>query len=91
MFQESENNVMENERWDAEEEKSNLTTGKVKWFNAIKGYGFIESDKGGQDIFVHITAVLSAGLRTLEENQRIAFEVTSGKNGKSSATSLRVL
>ncbi len=56
------------------------TTGTVKWFNASKGYGFIVRD-GGQDVFVHHTAIVAEGYRTLEEGQRVEFEVTSGAKG----------
>ena len=56
--------------------------GIVKFFNAEKGYGFIKPDDGGRDIFVHITAVETAGLRSLAEGQRIAFEIEPDKKGK---------
>ena len=55
-------------------------TGKVKWFNNAKGYGFIERD-GGSDVFVHYSAIQSRGYRTLEENQRVQFEIVPGKKG----------
>ena len=55
-------------------------TGKVKWFNNAKGYGFIERD-GGSDVFVHYSAIQSSGYRSLEENQRVEFEVTQGPKG----------
>ena len=69
-----------------------MATGKVKWFNAQKGYGFIAPDNGGRDIFVHISAVERAGLRSLAESQAVSFEViTDRKSGKDSADQLRAL
>jgi CspA family cold shock protein len=63
-------------------------TGTVKFFNADKGYGFITPDTGGQDAFVHISAVERAGFSTLRENQRVSYELEAGKSGKSSAVNL---
>ena len=69
-----------------------VATGKVKWFNETKGYGFIAPDGGGNDVFVHISAVERAGLRSLNENQAVSFEVaTDLKSGKLSADQLRAL
>ncbi len=69
-----------------------MATGKVKWFNDQKGYGFIAPDGGGKDIFVHISAVERAGLRSLAESQAVSFEVTTDrKSGKDSAEQLRAL
>ena len=65
-----------------------MSTGTVKWFNPTKGYGFIEPEDGGKDVFVHISAVERAGLSTLREGQKIEFEVVAGQNGKSSAENL---
>jgi cold shock protein len=65
-----------------------MATGTVKWFNPTKGYGFIQPQAGGKDVFVHISAVQRAGLASLTEGQRIEFELTTGHNGKSSATNL---
>ena len=65
-----------------------MSTGTVKWFNPTKGYGFIEPEDGGKDVFVHISAVERAGLSTLREGQKVDFEVVAGQNGKSSAESL---
>ena len=66
-----------------------MTTGTVKWFNAAKGYGFIMPEDGGKDVFVHVTAVQAAGLRGLDEGQRVTYEVTM-ERGKAAATNLRV-
>lgn len=69
-----------------------MATGKVKWFNEQKGYGFIAPDGGGKDIFVHIGAVERVGLRSLAESQAVSFEVTTDrKSGKDSAEQLRAL
>ncbi|WP_374331995.1 cold-shock protein [Aestuariivirga sp.] len=69
-----------------------MATGKVKWFNETKGYGFIAPDDGGKDVFVHISAVERAGLRSLREDQAVSFEVTSDrKTGKQSAEQLKAL
>lgn len=66
-----------------------MPTGTVKFFNSTKGFGFIQPDDGSKDVFVHISAVESAGLGTLSENQKVSFEVQTGNNGKSSATNLK--
>jgi len=69
-----------------------LATGKVKWFNDAKGYGFIQPDDGTKDVFVHISAVERAGLRSLQENQAVSFELqTDRRSGKVSADQLRPL
>ena len=66
-----------------------MNTGTVKWFNEQKGYGFIQPDNGSKDIFVHISAVERAGLRTLKEGQKVSFEiVTDKRTGRSSAGNL---
>jgi len=65
-----------------------MATGTVKWFNATKGYGFIEPAEGGKDVFVHISAVERAGMAGLREGQKIEYEVVEGRNGKSSAENL---
>jgi CspA family cold shock protein len=67
------------------------TNGTVKFFNSTKGFGFIQPEDGSKDVFVHISAVELAGLGTLSENQKVSFEVQTGKNGKSSATNLKAL
>ena len=67
-----------------------MATGTVKWFNATKGFGFIRPDAGGTDVFVHISAVERAGMRDLNEGQKIAYEVVADKRtGKSSADNLK--
>jgi CspA family cold shock protein len=71
--------------------RSGMPTGTVKWFNGTKGYGFIAPDDGGKDIFVHISAVERAGLKGLNENQKVGFELQSGRDGKESAGDLRLL
>ncbi|MFN0264237.1 cold-shock protein [Tepidamorphus sp. 3E244] len=66
-----------------------MATGTVKWFNATKGYGFIEPESGGSDVFVHISAVERAGMGSLNEGQKINYEVTQdSRSGKSSADNL---
>jgi CspA family cold shock protein len=67
-----------------------MTQGTVKWFNSQKGFGFIQPDDGSKDVFVHISAVERAGMRSLNEGQKISFEVVADrKTGKSSADNLR--
>jgi|TARA_B100000315_G_scaffold161372_1_gene149830 CspA family cold shock protein len=70
------------------ESDSNMSVGTVKWFNSVKGYGFISPDDGSKDAFVHISAVERAGLPDLAEGQRVEYELQPGKNGKSSAENL---
>ena len=62
-----------------------MAQGTVKWFNAEKGFGFIAQDGGGPDVFVHYSAIQSSGFRSLDENQRVEFEVTQGKKGPQAA------
>ncbi len=66
-----------------------MPTGTVKFFNADKGYGFIAPEDGGDDSFVHITAVQAAGMQTLEKEQRITYDVETGRNGKEAAVNLQ--
>jgi CspA family cold shock protein len=68
-----------------------MPTGTVKWFNATKGYGFIEPDEGGNDVFVHISAVQSAGMDGLNEGQKISYELEQGRNGKTAAGALKAV
>jgi CspA family cold shock protein len=71
-------------------EQSTMSTGTVKWFNAQKGFGFIQPDDGGKDVFVHISAVERAGMYNLNEGQKITFEVVRNpKNGKDAAENLK--
>lgn len=66
-----------------------MATGTVKWFNPTKGFGFIKPDEGKQDVFVHISAVQAAGLKMLEENDKISYELKE-ERGKESATNLKM-
>ena len=65
-----------------------MPTGTVKWFNPDKGFGFIQPEDGGRDVFVHITAVQAAGLQSLNENQKVSYEVVA-ERGKEAAANLR--
>ncbi|CAN5237794.1 cold-shock protein [soil metagenome] len=67
-----------------------MATGTVKWFNPTKGFGFIQPESGGADVFVHITAVQKAGLQGLDENTKVSYELES-QRGKTSAVDLKVL
>ena len=67
-----------------------MVNGTVKWFNTNKGYGFIEPDDGGKDVFIHISAVEKSGLKTLLENQKVTFEVNQDK-GRSSAANIKLI
>jgi CspA family cold shock protein len=67
-----------------------VAMGTVKWFNPTKGYGFIQPDDGGKDVFVHISAVEKAGLSNLGEGARVSYELFAGPGGKSSAEKLRL-
>lgn len=68
-----------------------MATGTVKWFNAQKGYGFIAPDEGGKDVFVHITAVRAAGLNDLREDQKVSYDLVTGRDGRTSADNLQLL
>ncbi|MGC1429260.1 MAG: cold-shock protein [Albidovulum sp.] len=68
-----------------------MATGTVKWFNTTKGFGFIAPDDGGNDVFVHISAVERAGLKSLADNQKVSYELQAGRDGRSSAGELQLL
>jgi cold shock protein len=69
----------------------NMPIGTVKWFNPTKGYGFIQPEEGGPDVFVHISAVQQAGLQQLNDGQRISFDVEPDRRGKTSAINLKAV
>jgi CspA family cold shock protein len=66
-----------------------MPVGTVKWFNATKGYGFIQPDDGSKDVFVHISEVQRAGMDSLQEGQKLGYELEAGRDGKSSAARLQ--
>jgi CspA family cold shock protein len=66
-----------------------MSTGKVKWFNESKGYGFIEPDGGGRDVFVHYSAIQGEGYKTLSEGQLVEFEITQGEKGPQAANVMK--
>ncbi len=66
-----------------------MASGTVKWFNAQKGYGFIQPDDGSKDVFVHISAVERSGIGNLHEGQKVSYELEHGRQGKTSAVALR--
>jgi CspA family cold shock protein len=65
-----------------------MPKGTVKWFNPTKGYGFVAPETGGKDVFVHISAVQKAGMRSLNEGQKISFDIETQQNGRSAAVNL---
>ena len=67
-----------------------MTTGKIKWFNPTKGYGFIENDTGGKDVFLHVSALEKAGIETLQEGQAVSFEIGENK-GKENAINIKTV
>ncbi|GLQ34100.1 cold-shock protein [Amylibacter marinus] len=67
-----------------------MANGTVKWFNATKGYGFIQPEDGGNDVFVHITAVQAAGLQGLQDDQKVSYDLEEGRNGKQNAVNITV-
>ena len=66
-----------------------MSVGTVKWFNSTKGFGFIEPEDGGADVFVHITAVQASGMNGLEEGQKVSYELEEGRNRKTNAVNLQ--
>ena len=66
-----------------------MSIGTVKWFNSVKGYGFIQPDDGSKDVFVHISAVEQSGLGNLQEGQKLSFDLERGQQGKTSAVNLK--
>jgi len=68
-----------------------MATGTVKWFNATKGFGFIEPDGGAKDVFVHISAVERSGLSGLNDGQKVSFDIQAGRDGRESAENLKAL
>jgi len=68
-----------------------MANGTVKWFNSTKGFGFIQPDTGGKDVFVHISAVERAGLTGLADNQKVTFDLEAGRDGRESATNLTLV
>ena len=68
-----------------------MPKGTVKWFNPTKGYGFIQPDSGGKDVFVHISAVQRAGMESLDEGQRLEFQVVPGRDGRTSADNIKAV
>lgn len=73
-------------RGNREKDVFEMPSGTVKWFNATKGYGFIQPDNGGKDVFVHVTALESSGMKSLNEGQRVNFEVMSDRRGEKATT-----
>jgi len=68
-----------------------MANGTVKWFNATKGYGFIEPEDGGKDAFVHITALERSGIASLADGQAVSYELVTGRNGKEGAENIELL
>ncbi len=66
-----------------------MATGTVKWFNATKGFGFIAPDDGGKDVFLHVSALERAGLRSVQEGQKLSFELARGRDGRTSAENVQ--
>ncbi|MAI17951.1 MAG: cold-shock protein [Rhodobacteraceae bacterium TMED111] len=67
-----------------------MPTGKVKWFNKTKGFGFIAPDEGGKDVFVHISALERSGIDELADDQKVSFEMSSGRDGRESADNIEL-
>jgi len=68
-----------------------MATGTVKWFNATKGFGFIQPDSGGKDVFLHISALERAGLREIADGAKVSYELESGRDGRTSASALTLI
>ncbi len=68
-----------------------MATGTVKWFNPSKGYGFIQPEDGGKDVFVHISALERAGIKTVKEGQRLEFELAPGRDGRTAAEEIKLI
>ena len=68
-----------------------MATGTVKWFNETKGFGFIQPDEGGNDVFVHVSAVEAAGLKTLNDNQKVSYDLVEDRKGRNSAGNLQLI
>lgn len=71
--------------------ETDMATGTVKWFNTDKGYGFIAPEGGGKDVFVHIRALERSGLRDLQDNQKVSYELEAGRDGRESAGNIELL
>lgn len=67
-----------------------MTNGTVKWFNATKGFGFIEPEEGGKDAFIHISALERAGIPTLNDGQKVSYELVAGRDGKEAAEDIQL-
>ena len=68
-----------------------MANGTVKWFDAVKGYGFIQPEDGSKDVFVHISALERAGISTLNDGQKVSYDIATGRNGKDAADNIEVL
>jgi len=68
-----------------------MATGTVKWFNAQKGFGFIQPDDGGKDVFLHVSAVERAGIAAPQEGQRVSYEIQADRSGRNSAGNIRLI
>lgn len=68
-----------------------MANGTVKWFNATKGFGFIQPDSGGKDVFLHISALERAGLREIADGQKVTYELETGRDGRASASAITLV
>jgi CspA family cold shock protein len=71
--------------------ETDMATGTVKWFNSTKGYGFIQPDAGGKDVFLHVSALERAGLNAIADGQKVSYELESGRDGRTSAGSITLV